>query len=284
MKNPRGKALILGSVLGLAFLAVCAFLVFDAFFLEPNWISVRRARIENPALARALKGLKVAQISDLHLGRELGARECSLIRRLRRIAPDIILVSGDIFEDPASLRAALSFFSALKPGLWSYGVLGNSDRAHPVSAGWRDALRRAGLSLIGGEALRMSLAADGSEFYLAGLDFPGYGVKFPPEELDRILQQVPGDKPVIFLAYSPEVAPDLAARGVDLVLSGDTHGGQIGLPGLENFFAGLNRPSYLRGLYRLGRTALYVNRGIATKGIPASFLCPPEITLFDFTD
>ncbi len=284
MKNPRGKALVLGSVLGAALLTVSAFLVFDAFFLEPNWISVRRVRIENPALARALKGLKVAQISDLHLGRELGARERSLIRRLRRIAPDIILISGDIFEDPGALPAALSFFSALKPRLWSYGVLGNSDRSHPVSAGWRDALRRAGMSLIGGEALRMSLAEDGSEFYLAGLDFPGYGVRFPPAELDRILQQVPGDKPVIFLAYSPDAALDLAARGVDLVLSGDTHGGQVGLPGLENFFVRMGRPPYLRGLYRLGRTALYVNRGIATKGIPARFLCPPEITLFDFTD
>jgi len=130
----------------------------------------------------------------------------------------------------------------------------------------------------------MDVSDTGDEFYLAGVDFPGYGVRFPEEELDQLLRGIPEEKAVIFLAYSPEIAELCNSKGVDLVLSGDSHGGQVSIPGMERFFAGLGRSEYIRGLYPFEGGNLYVNRGIATKGLPARFLCPPEVTLFEFVD
>ncbi len=270
-------------VVGLAGLcAVAGFLLFDALVVEPNWITVRRVRIENPDLAAALEGVRVAQISDLHLRGSLGFRERSLIARLNRLRPDLILITGDLVEGPGQGRLAVEFIRQLKPGLWSYGVLGNADR-NAFSVSQRNALRRAGLEMIGERALRMQPGAAPAEFYLAGIDFPGYGQPVPADRIREIVSGVPPGKPIIFLAYSPDAAEALADEGVDLVLSGDSHGGQVGLPGWGSLFEEFGRSRFVRGLYRLKNTVLYVNRGIATKTVPIRFLCPPEITLFEFT-
>lgn len=284
MSPRQAKLLILGLVLSAAILVVVGFLGLDSLFLEPNWISVRTVKINNPALAQALQGIRLVQISDLHLGNSLGFRENELVRRLNSISPDIILVSGDILEGTGSLAAAEEFFSRLHPQLWTYGVLGNSDRSAFLGENGRDRLRRARMSLIGGKALRMQVGEGNSCFYLAGVDFPGYGAQLPPNELTRILRGVPPEVPVILLSYSPETIQAAAAAGVDLVLSGDSHGGQVGLPGMEGLFVELGRSPYVRGRYRVNDAQLYVNRGIATKGLPARFLCPPEITLFEFSE
>jgi len=103
------------------------------------------------------------------------------------------------------------------------------------------------------------------------------------DAIDRILENVPSGSPVIFLSYDPDLAPILIGKGVDLVLSGDTHGGIIGIPGWGRIFHEFfGRSEFVRGLFRIGEGYLYVNRGIATKVLPVRFLCPPEITLFSF--
>ena len=129
----------------------------------------------------------------------------------------------------------------------------------------------------------MEVGPPGSQpFWLGGIDFPGYGNFDIEAELDSIFKNINSSDPVIFLSYSPEIAPRLAARGVDLILSGDTHGGQITCPGWPYLCHKLGRTRFIRGLYRLGESYLYVNRGIATKKFPLRFLCPPEITVFIF--
>jgi len=282
VKNRRNKLLICWAVAGLAVAGLLGFIIFDAIILEPNWINVDRVVIGNDRLSRVLGDTTIAQISDLHLRGKLGFKEEELIRRLNNLNPDIIVVTGDLMEDDDAEPLVKEFFSRLKPKLWSYGILGNSDRKYLNNSGYKQIWRRAGLSMIGGSCRPMG-GEGNAIFWLGGIDFPGYDFPGVEDEIDRILESVPLGVPLIFLSYDPDLAPILIGKGVDLVLSGDTHGGIIGIPGwgmiFHEFFG---RSEFVRGLFRIGEGYLYVNRGIATKVLPVRFLCPPEITLFSF--
>lgn len=283
MRNRGGKLLVLTAALGLAATAVFGFLIFFALVVEPNWIAVERVVIEDRVLAGPLAGMTVAQISDLHLAGGLGFRERELVRKLNRLSPDIILITGDLVEEPAP-ELVEELVKQLRPRIWSYGILGNSDRIYLPADGWRERWKRAGLSLIGGKCLPMA-GKGGEAFYLGGIDFPGYEAPGVAEKIDLILEDLPAGSPLIFLSYDPDLAPLLVEKGAGLVLSGDTHGGLIGLPGWGKIFHRVfGRSRYIRGYYPLGGGILYVNRGIAPKVVPARFLCPPEITVFEFKD
>jgi len=281
MRNRGAKLLVLTSVLGLAAAAAFGFLLFTALVLEPNWIVVERVVIEDSKLGGPLAGMTIAQISDLHLEGSLGFRERELVRKLNRIEPDIILVTGDLVEEAAP-ELVEELVKKFRPRIWSYGILGNSDRVYLPPEGYREGWRQAGLSLVGGKCLAMA-GRGGEIFYLAGVDFPGYEAPGVAEKIDEILADLPAGAPLIFLSYDPDLAPLLIEKGADLVLSGDTHGGLIGIPGWGKVFHRVfGRTEYVRGVYSIGGGILYVNRGIAPKVIPARFLCPPEITVFEF--
>jgi uncharacterized protein len=281
MRNRGGKLLALTAVFGSAGLVVFGFFFFTALVLEPNWITVERVVIEDEKLAKPLAGMTIAQISDLHLEGGLGFREKELVRKLNRLSPDIILITGDLVE-AAAPQLVEELVKGLRPRIWSYGILGNSDRIYLPAEGYRERWRRAGLSLVGGRCLPMA-GKRGEIFYLGGIDFPGYEVPGVEEEIDRVLEDLPAGAPLIFLSYDPDLAPLLIEKGADLVLSGDTHGGLIGIPGWGKVFHRVfGRSEYIRGFYSIGGGILYVNRGIAPKVVPARFLCPPEITVFEF--
>ncbi len=281
MSRRRRKLLLLAAVLAFSALTVLLFFLFTALVLEPNWITVDRVVIEDERLSGPLAGMTIAQISDLHLENGLGFREKELIRKLNRLTPDIILITGDLVEAPAP-ELVEKLVKEFRPRIWSYAILGNSDRIHLQPEGLAERWKRAGLSLVGGRCLPMA-GAGGEIFWLAGIDFPGYEVPGVDREIDRILADLPAGAPLIFLSYDPDLAPLLIKKGADLVLSGDTHGGLINLPGWpEIFHRYFGRSQYIRGLYPVDGGVLYVNRGIAPKGLPVRFLCPPEITLFEF--
>ncbi len=89
------------------------------------------------------------------------------------------------------------------------------------------------------------------------------------------------NEPVILLAHEPDYAVHAAKYGVDLMLSGHTHGGQIRLPfvGTPGFVLPRGGRHFVRGYFNVGPLQLYVNRGIGTVGLPMRFRCPPEISL-----
>ena len=278
MRNASTKIVLLAALLGAAAVFSIGFILFDALVIEPNWMTVRTVRVRSPSLARVLQDRRLVQVSDLHLQDRLGFREKSLIERINRLRPDLVLFTGDYVESPRAAPLVANLLSRLKPKLWCYGVLGNADRAYLKGNDFVTAWKRAGLSLIGERNLKIQLGPGEGFFWLAGVDYGGEGA------IPAALDGVPPEEPLIVLAANPDLAPALAERGADLVLSGDTHGGQVTLPGWDRLLADYGRSPFLRGLFRLDGGYLYVNRGIASKPYPVRFLCPPEITLFNFTE
>jgi len=243
-----------------------------AFIIEPNWVTVTQVKIASPRLARALSGFKVVQLSDLHI-EELGFREISVIEKVNRIKPDIVLITGDMVGTREGVRALWSFLSLLEPKEHTYAVFGESDGVIADLRGARQ-WASANVSLIDGKSLHLNLkgGAD-TAFWLLGSP--------SDEELGRVRALNAAGEPVVVVQHRTEQVKQDAVHGADLVVCGHTHGGQVRLPFVDRIFPYARRSPYLSGLFKVKDTLLYVNVGIGSeKGV--RFLVPPEITVFTF--
>jgi uncharacterized protein len=225
-------------------------------------------------LPRALDGYVIAQISDIHAGNYVGERELDEgLERVRATKPDLVVVTGDLVDfDPAFAPLVARKLADLAPRDGLFACLGNHDY-YAGSDQVLAVLRAAGITTLVNQG-RVIRPADGGGFALLGADdewAKRYGGAGP--RLDRALTTVPEALPRILLSHQPPTA-DLWPGQVALQLSGHTHGGQIN-PGFRP--AELVLP-YVAGLYRVGGTMLYVNRGFGTVGPPSRVGAPPEVT------
>jgi len=243
-------------------------------------------RIPLQSLPEALRGFRIVQISDLHIGNAFeGAKLERLIEDVNSLDRHLIALTGDIFDfDPASVEPGAKVLGGLNAPFGVYAVLGN----HDVYAG-REHVARAlakhapGLRLLRGEMVRVPTPAP---LYVAGIEDPGkdWSARGELPELNALGRGLPEDGPVLLLVHRPEAFEQAAKLGFPLVLAGHTHGGQIALPtrgGHWNPARAVSR--FYRGLYHANehRSVLYVNRGFGVAGPRIRFNCPWEIAVLE---
>lgn len=225
-------------------------------------------------LPRALDGYTIAQISDIHTGTYVGERELDEgLARVRSLRPDLIVVTGDLVDfDPAYAPLIARKLGELTARDGVHACLGNHDYYTGVDTVLAT-LRAAGVSVLVNEG-RVIRARDGGGFALLGAD-DRWSTRYGRSgaRLDPALAMVPDSAPRILLSHQPDTVDHWPGK-VALQLSGHTHGGQIN-PGFRP--ADLILP-YVAGLYRVGGTVLYVNRGFGTVGPPSRVGAPPEVT------
>jgi uncharacterized protein len=243
-------------------LAVAAALLAYGWF-EAGWLRTRVLDVPIEGLPPELEGLRIAHLSDFHLGppsrASVAVRKAAAWVRERR--PDLVVATGDLLSRPRG-RAQLD--ETLK-GLGAFAVLGNHDVAvtrDPFS-------RRAEL-----EGLPATLLLDesqtverrGSRIQIAGMGPYPVGV-VPAPDAEAALR--------VLLSHYPR----LIAPGYQLVLAGHMHAGQIVLPfpGGKIRFAHL-RAKFAEGLYRRGGVTLHVSPGLGTTFLPVRFFARPEVT------
>jgi predicted MPP superfamily phosphohydrolase len=235
--------------------------------------AVRRVEIALARWPRALDGFRIVQISDIHIGPVLGRRFAErLTARVNALAPDLVAVTGDLVDGSVeALRDEVEPFAALAAGHGVYFVTGNHD-VYSGGNSWVERVRELGLRVLRNERVAIG-GADG--FDLAGVDdHRGDWVRGSTEDLDAAFAGRDASRAVILLAHDPGTFRRAAKRGVDLQLSGHTHGGQF-WP--FNYLVRLAVP-YVAGLHRVGASQLYVSRGSGFWGPPMRLLAPAEIT------
>lgn len=257
-----------GGVIGFIALAILGIALY-AFLLEPNAVRTRNLTLYFPDLPASADGLRIAHISDLH-SRRMGARERAVLRIINGSPPDLIVITGDLVSDQRYRNVSLAFLSKLKARLGVWAVQGNWEHY----TGWtgdllRGDLGKLGIRLLINEAERLEV--NGSGIWIAGTDDPYLGADRVPDTLNATNGEF-----TIFLAHSPEILNRLP-KGVELVLSGHTHGGQVRLPFIGAPWARGMAGGYVSGLYRREGTVLYVTNGVGMTVVPARFLCPPEV-------
>jgi hypothetical protein len=227
-------------------------------------------------LPPALQGLRLVQLSDIHLGPFL--REKELVRAVgmaNEFRAHIALVTGDLITDRADpLDACLRQLSLLKSSDGIFACMGNHESYIKAENYTAQQGRRLGIEFLRG-ASHLFRFGDAS-LNLAGVDHQKMGGPYLVDD-GRLVRA--GSLNVL-LSHNPDVFPAAAAQGYDLTMAGHTHGGQLAF---ELFGLSLNLSEfftpYVHGLYRRGRSAVYVSRGIGTVGIPVRIGAPPEVNL-----
>lgn len=260
----------------LVFLGSFAALVFGllAAFRGPH---IRHVRIPIPGLDPALDGLRIAQISDLHVGPTIGA---DYVRRVvtltNRLEPDLIALTGDIVDGPVErLARHVAPLADLVPRGKAFLVLGNHDY-YSGAAPWTAHFRKLGLRVLLNE--HAAVSRGGARVIVGGVLDPAVRL-FDPRQAPRPdLAAAPEAGPVfrLLLAHNPKLAPLAEKAGFDLQLSGHTHAGQF-FP-WTLVVRWIHAP-HVAGLSRRGRLWVYVNAGTGTWGPPVRFGTLPEITL-----
>ncbi len=237
---------------------------------------VRELDVPLPGLPLDLDGLRILQISDIHLSAFLHESDLArVIDMTIELRPHVAVVTGDLISsrgDP--LDACIRQLARVKSDAGTFGCMGNHERYAGVERYAAEAGARAGIRFLRGEA--QTLRFGNSVLNLAGVDYQSLADRgHYLRGAERLV--VPGAANVL-LSHNPNVFPVAARQGYNLLLAGHTHGGQVTVEILDQsinparFFT-----PYVYGLFRAGRSAAYVTRGIGTIGIPARIGAPPEI-------
>jgi predicted MPP superfamily phosphohydrolase len=232
-----------------------------------------RLTFDLPGLDPAHDGLRVAQLSDIHVGPGTSPEVIrDAVAQANAFAPDLVVLTGDfVSRSPAEVEGVRALLAGLSAP--TFAVLGNHDVTVNPS-GTRDALRANGYEV---------LENAWTQLWLRGAPLAVVGVgdhHTRSEDVPAAVRGLPGDTTPLVLAHAPRTANRL--RGLErplLCLSGHTHGGQINLPIVTPLFLASLREPYARGRYALGKVQLYVNRGIGMSGIHVRINSPAEVTL-----
>ena len=281
---PFGRPAAAGRVVALGALAAGA-LLFAAGWLGSRRLRVREVEARIPGLPAEWDGVRVVQLSDLHIGPQTSRRFLTRAAQAAgALRPDLIVLTGDLVDDRAEDAAVFARWvgelAAVAPApLGIFAIAGN----HDVYAGWPAVAEALGrltpLQVLVNEA--RLLRRGSSMLAVVGVGDPAGGRATGPDsaapDLPRAFAGVPAGTPVLALAHNPVLFGPLAAYGPALTLSGHTHWGQFALPG-RGWSLASPFQEFAMGGYERGGSLLYVHPGTGFWGLPFRIGAEPEVT------
>ncbi len=275
----------IAAVLWLLVIAGVIFVVYVRY-VEPARLEVTENRVPLGDLPTALQDLRIVHLSDFHCHNDeaiaWSSREA--VRLAMHQDPDMIVISGDMFETCEVAAKCAGQLEGLEAPLGVWAVPGNHDRARSDPfAGLeappedvetlREVLHDIGITLLANE--NRVIDVNGARVAIAGADEFAFG----RDDVGMALRGTAGADLVILIFHTPDLLDDAAADSADLVLCGHTHGGQIRLPWIGTPWAPVWRDRRRSsGLLRAGRQLCYVSRGVAS-ATRARFGCRPEVAV-----
>jgi predicted MPP superfamily phosphohydrolase len=247
-----------------------------AGFRAAGELTVPEVHVRLARLPRALDGLCVVQLSDLHLGLLLDGRFLrDVVEQANAQKPDLVVITGDLVDGPVqALGPELAALSRLRSRWGTFFITGNHEYYSGADE-WVAWLRARGVRVLLNE--RTQVGDAGGLLDVAGVtDWrSGHGLPGHAPDLARALAGRDPERELLLLAHQPKHVDEAAAHDVGLQLSGHTHGGQMWpFGGLVHFVQ-----PYVAGLHRHGaRTQVYVSRGTGFWGPPMRLAAPAEVT------
>lgn len=257
-----------------------------------NSLMTTRLEYSCAEIDKELSGFKIVLISDLH-NQTFGGKQSRLITAVREERPDMIALTGDIIDRRRTdIDAAMAFIDKAAGIAPLYFVSGNHEELSARYAEFKKRLLSSGVTVLensfvtreyGGAAFRLIGISDAASF--------GYGSKRADmragERIKHILNTLVDKKSRlnILLSHRPELIDIYMECGIDLVICGHAHGGQVRLPFIGGLLAPAQGlfPRYTSGIYRAGNTAMALSRGLGNSTFPLRIFNPPEIVSIIFT-
>jgi predicted MPP superfamily phosphohydrolase len=245
-------------------------------FWERYDLRVTQWDVPLPRWPEDLDGLRIAHLSDLHLEPALPDRYVSrVLELLNHVDADAIVFTGDLLStDAAFAERYRQRFADVHAPLGKYAVLGNhdfvQDRSEPITR----FLRETGWTVLRNESV--PLPGTARRVWLLGIEDPTTGVA----DLEKALAGVPPEAVRVLLSHPPDYIDVASAVGLDLVLAGHTHGGQVVVPLLGPVIVPSKYGAkYAWGLFDMDGTRMEVTRGVGMVRPRVRFNCPPEIAV-----
>ncbi len=254
---------------------------------ETIMIEITDVTVKDRMIPEAFNGFRILQLSDLH-DAMFGRDQKDLLDLVRKSGADLAVLTGDFVGGKDSdLDRILRFMKELSSLLPCCYVTGNHEtRLEPQDLD----LLLGGMSEYGIEVLRgrmIPVCRGKDSIQVLGIDDPGFindeNYERDAQTVRDAIQSIPYDSSLftLLLSHRPEVMGVYAELGIDLVLCGHTHGGQLRIPGIGAFYVPMQGwfPKYDCGMYREGKTRMYISRGLGTSVVPFRLFNPPELVL-----
>jgi predicted MPP superfamily phosphohydrolase len=248
-------------------------IVVYGFWIEPNMVKISNIEIASSKFDETINKFTIVQISDLHI-KECGIKEQFVVKSLLTIKPNLVVFTGDFIDNKNDLNTLNDFLKAFRASYEgdSFAVLGNWDyNTEPDEV--IKLLDNYDIKVLKNENIYYEYG--NNKFYIIGVDDPITG----HDDLDAALFRVNQDLFNLLIVHAPYIVNKFQnGSKFDLILTGHTHGGQIGIPFIARKLAPTST-DYIRGLYNTEFGTMYVNRGVGTTIIPLRLFCPPELTV-----
>ncbi len=241
---------------------------------EANSLSLERVEIKLKRLPKKLDGFRIIHLSDIHHSPFTNLEHITrAVKIANRLNPDMFVLTGDyVSHENEYIAPVAKVLGELKAEFGTYACLGNHDH-------WTDAdfitesFRRENINVLINEGFRFKTFD--SSFWLAGVDDYMVG----KTDVAASMRGAFPDEMKILLAHNPIIIHQAAKFGVDLMLSGHTHGGQVQMRDTRKRI--FTKRKLTNGLHRRKDTQIYITRGIGTVVLPVRYQCPPEISLLE---
>jgi uncharacterized protein len=256
---------------------------FYANQIEPRSLEVNHLTIRHSDIPKSFDGLTILQFSDTHLGFHYDLSQFEkLVSKINQLKPDIILFTGDLMDAPNQYPYTddiIPFLKTLTAPFGKYAIYGNHDHGGYGSKIYQKIMELSEFDLLLNQSRQIKMI-DNSSIFLIGIDDAMLG----KPNYSEAMQSIPPNQYKIMLSHAPDLADHSAEMGVQLQLSGHSHGGQIKVPFIGALITPPFAKKYHEGIYEINhlenRLTLYVNRGIGTTRMPFRFLSKPELTIF----
>ena len=243
---------------------------------EAAKINVKHVEVPLPKLPKELDGTTIVQLSDVHVGPTIGRDFIErLVSTVNGLAPDLVAITGDLVDGSvADLKHHVAPLANLASTHGTFFVTGNHEYYSGAAEWCRHLTSELGVRVLHNE--HVAIEKGGHAFHLAGIhDYQAS--RFDEGHRADLGKAVAGRDPeraLVLLAHQPKAVHDAVKHGVDLQLSGHTHGGQLWPFG---WLVRLEQP-VVAGLAKFGETLIYVSRGTGYWGPPMRLNAPPEVT------
>lgn len=253
-----------------------------AYFIEPNSLKIYNQTFKLSCLNGDVPG-KFVQISDLHFTEKTSEKRINQIYdAIRKENPSAVFITGDFISNKNGIAPAKKLAGKISEDYPVYAVFGNWDYwalNYNIDA-FKTELENAGAKTLANDAAILEIGDE--KIDLLGVNDP-YTSGNTIGDLEKAMKKISGGRKncSMLLAHSPDIVQTANNAEIDLVLVGHTHGGQVYIPFITEKLIPSHPDGrgFIKGLYKVGETQMYVNSGIGTSVLPLRFLVPPEVTV-----
>jgi len=241
---------------------------------------IRKMGLKYKNLPKEFEGLKIAQISDLHLGHFIRVSHLKkIINNLIKEKIDLLLITGDFVDDYTLLKGAIKELKRVNPTYGIYSSAGNHEYFRGIKPVLK-AFKEENIPYLISEG--RSIDINGKNLFIGGVDDPrrlaGDINKFMDNSIMKAIENSNKDDFKILMSHRPTAFLVASQKNIELTLSGHTHGAQIGFNG-RSLFESFQKNGFLWGHYQKGESQLYTTSG-AGHWFPFRISCPTEVPIF----